>query len=236
MLYGLSRPGSFLVLLASFVLGVTLHGFAQAFVADRVGDRRPRLKGRISFNPRHQIDPFGALAGLVGGVGWSTPTELLGRRQRGASVAVALAGVVANLLLAAVCLLGWRLLTPTPASEALAAFMSTSGASESLSHGTPLLSEDLVGIGLLLVGVSQLYLAGLALIPIPPLPGGQLLFALAPRTQGWQRAEYHLVHQNIGTFVVLVGTILPLGRNELLLPSLLDAVLKPLVRAVLGVL
>ena len=233
MLYALGRPASFAVLLFSFVLGLTLHGWVQAFVADRMGDRGPRLHRRLEFNPQRQVDPFGALAGLVGGVGWAAPVELAGRRQRGRTVAVALSGPLANLVLGVGLLVLWRALLSDGASQVLALGLGQGLGGYVLQHGVSL-GTDGLGVAVLLVGLSQLYLGVLSLVPLPPLTGGRLLFALAPRTAGWQRAEYYLITQNIGIALVLVLVILPLG-GDLLLPRLLDEVLAPLLRGLLGV-
>ncbi|MDT7571180.1 MAG: hypothetical protein QOE05_1354, partial [Actinomycetota bacterium] len=86
----------------------------------------------------------------------------------------------------------------------------------------------------LLFGLMNLYVGVLSLVPLPPLDGGRLLFGLAPRTVGWQKAEYHLVEQNIGLVAVLVLLLLPLGGPQALLPSVLDHVVSPLVRLATG--
>ena len=84
-------------------------------------------------------------------------------------------------------------------------------------------------------GLMATYVGGLSLVPLPPLPGGTALFALAPRSVGWQKARYQLVERNIGTAVLLALLLIPLGGPQALLPSVLDSVLGPLVRAVSGV-
>jgi Zn-dependent protease len=198
-----------------------------------MGDRGPRQNARLELNPQHHVDPFGAVAGLVGGIGWAAPIELSGRRQRARTIAVALAGPLTNLVLGVGLLVLWRGLLAEGASRGLADAFGGAGAGYYLQHGYSV-AEDALGVVVLLVGASQLYLGVLSLVPIPPLDGGRLLFALAPRTAGWQRAEHWLVTQNIGTFAVLVLVILPLG-GDLLLPRLLDDVLAPLLRVVLGV-
>jgi Zn-dependent protease len=87
---------------------------------------------------------------------------------------------------------------------------------------------------LLLAGASQLYLGALSLVPLPPLDGGRLLFALAPRTHGWLRAEHELVERNIGVAVLLALLVIPLGGPVPLLPALLDTLLSPALSALLG--
>ncbi|HSJ51509.1 MAG TPA: site-2 protease family protein [Actinomycetota bacterium] len=40
---------------------LVLHEYAHAFAADRLGDPSPRRWGRLTFNPRALVDPFGTL-------------------------------------------------------------------------------------------------------------------------------------------------------------------------------
>jgi membrane-associated protease RseP (regulator of RpoE activity) len=87
---------------------------------------------------------------------------------------------------------------------------------------------------LLLAGLVHLYVGLLSLVPLPPLDGGRLLFALAPRTLGWQRAQDYLVERNLGTAAVLVLLFLPLGGRLPLLLAVLSAVGRPLVRLLSG--
>ncbi len=225
MLYALANPASLLVLLISFVVGVTLHGWVQSVVADRVGDRRPRQEHRLEPHPRRHVDPIGAIAAGLAGLGWARPVELRDRQHRSAVLAVALAGPVVNLLLGVGLLLAWRF-TYGPAPS--------TGLAYQLQHGIPSEAGSFGRIALLLAGASQLYLGALSLVPLPPLDGGRLLFALAPRSSGWQRAEHHLVERNIGVAALLVLLLFPLGGNVPPLPALLDIVLAPLLTLLTG--
>ena len=46
----------------AFVVSVSVHEFGHAFVADRLGDRIPRLQGRLTLSPLAHIDPIGTIA------------------------------------------------------------------------------------------------------------------------------------------------------------------------------
>ncbi|MGB8651539.1 MAG: hypothetical protein WCD35_12860 [Mycobacteriales bacterium] len=153
--------------------------------------------------------------------------ELLDRRRRGAVVAVALAGPLANLLLGAALLLVWRF------GFGPGDVFGGSGAAWYLQHGVPL-GAGTYEAAIALAGASQLYLGALSLVPLPPLDGGRLLFALGPRSHGWQRARYHLVDQNIGIAVLLALLLIPLGGNLPLLPTLLDDALAPVLTLLCG--
>jgi Zn-dependent protease len=225
VLWALGTPFSFFVLLVSFVVAITVHGWVAAVSADRAGDRRPRAEGRLRPDPRAHIDPFGAIAGAIAGFGWSRPLEPQPiRRRRGALVVSCLAGPAANLVLGLGALVALRASTGAGLPFVTAKFLQ-----DGLPSGIAAMD-----LSLLLFGLMNVYVGVLSLVPLPPLDGGRLLFGLAPRTPGWQKAEYHLVEQNIGLAALLLLLLLPLGGPQALLPSVLDDLISPLVRLVTG--
>jgi Zn-dependent protease len=182
------------------------------------------MEGRLRPDPRRHIDPFGAIAGLIAGFGWARPLDPMpGRRRRAGLVASCLAGPAVNLLLGMGAMVAFRVMSGIHLPVATAKL---------LQDGTPALGA--LDTAALLFGLMNLYVGVLALVPLPPLDGGRLLFGLAPRTVGWQKAEYHLVEQNIGLVAVLVLLLLPLGGPQALLPAVLDHVVSPLVRIATG--
>ena len=224
MLYALGDPVSLVVLVLSFLVAVTLHGWTQSVVAARAGDRRSVALGRTRPDPRRHVDPFGAVGGAIAGVGWARPVELPDRRQRGRLVTVLLSGAAANLALGLVALVGFRLVGGRVTGTTV----------QLLQYGAGAGLGDLLPRALLLFGLMNVFVGLLSLVPLPPLDGGRLLFALAPRTSGWQKAEYHLEERNIGIAVVLALLLIPLGGPQALLPVLLDTVGGPLLDRVTG--
>lgn len=222
MLYALGQPVSFALLVLSFVVAVTLHGWVQAGAATRAGDRSPALEGRLRPDPRRQLDPFGAIAGAIAGVGWSRQVVSTGRERRGGLVAVLLAGTVANAVLGLAALVAFRALGGPSVGG------STLVLQRGVGEADPLLAA------LYLFGLSNVFVAALSLVPLPPLPAGMLLFALAPQSTGWQKARYRLIEQNIGVAVLLALLLIPLGGPQALLPALLDTLVSPLLSLLLG--
>lgn len=222
MLYALGDPVSLVLLLISFVVAVTLHGWVQSVVAKRHGDRTVVAERRTAPDPRRHLDPFGAVAAAIAGIGWARPVEAPDRRRRGALVQILLAGAVANIAV------GLGALVALGAVSNVAAVF---GPSRLLQSGV---GGDLGARALLLFGLANLMTGLLSLVPIPPLSGGRLLFGLAPRTPGWQKAEYQLDERNIGIAVLLALLLIPLGGPQALLPTILDTLAGPLVRLVTG--
>ena len=118
-------PITVLFFLATLVPAIVLHELAHGLVADRFGDSTPRLAGRLTVNPVKHADPFGTLIlpGLLvlpylfgrGGnpvFGYAKPmpvnTSNLPNPDR-KLMAIALAGPVTNILLAAFGALVFRL-------------------------------------------------------------------------------------------------------------------------------
>ena len=222
MLYALGDPVSLVILLVSFLFAVTLHGWVQSLAAARAGDRAPRAEGRTRPDPRRHVDPFGAVAAAIAGIGWAKPVEPPDRRRRGAMVRVLLSGALANLVVGLLVL---------ASLQAVSGVLGLVGPSLLLQSG---IGGDLLPRALLLFGLANLMTGLLSLVPIPPLAGGRLLFGLAPRTPGWQKAEYQLVERNIGIAVLLALLLIPLGGPQALLPTILDTFAGPLARLVTG--
>jgi Zn-dependent protease len=222
MLYSLGDPVSLVILLVSFVVAVTLHGWVQSVVARRAGDRTVVAERRTRPDPRRHLDPFGAVAGAIAGIGWAKPVDAPDRRRRGTLVRVLLSGPLANLAVG---------LGTLVALGAVSGIRGVSAPSLVLQNGAGI---PLVERLLLLFGLANLMTGLLSLVPIPPLPGGRLLFGLAPRTPGWQKAEYQLDERNLGIAVLLALLLIPLGGPQALLPTILDTLAGPLVRLVTG--
>ena len=82
---------------------MTVHEFAHAYVAVRLGDRTPIDQNRYTLNPLAHISWLGFLMILLVGFGWAKPVQFDPRNFRNprrGEVLVAMAGPLANLTLA----------------------------------------------------------------------------------------------------------------------------------------
>jgi Zn-dependent protease len=89
-----------LVLLVAF----SVHEFAHAWVAYRLGDPTAKNQGRLTLDPRKHLDVLGSIMVLAVGFGWAKPVPVNPYNLRNGSKAgmamVAAAGPLSNLLLA----------------------------------------------------------------------------------------------------------------------------------------
>lgn len=178
------------------VLGVllclTVHETCHGLAACALGDPTAKRMHRLSLNPLHHIDWLGLASMLLCGFGWAKPVPVDMRYFKNPRVGMAvtaLAGPVSNFLLALALLFFASLVGRGPAGSAaiwLYYFLLT----------TAMLS---VGLGLF------------NLVPIPPLDGSKVLFALLP-----ERAYYTLMrYERYGMAVLLLLVWLDVGGSYL---------------------
>jgi Zn-dependent protease len=181
-------PEVILGLLVALVVGTTFHEFSHAFVADQLGDHRPRAMGRVSLNPLHHLDPMGTIFFLIAGFGWGKPVMVNAYALRPGRVGmawVAVAGPLANLVVAAVVAVVFR------GAELSGLFDGQSGA--------------FVGRVLLWIVEFNIILGLFNLLPIPPLDGYNLVLPFLPLRTALTVQRY----ATYGVLVLLVLVLLP---------------------------
>ncbi|MDR0840933.1 MAG: site-2 protease family protein [Christensenellaceae bacterium] len=98
-----SDPMQIVYRVPAILFALSMHEWAHAFAAFRLGDPTARNFGRLTINPIPHIDPIGLLSLLLLGFGWAKPVPINTRffhHPRRDELIVSVAGVVTNLLLA----------------------------------------------------------------------------------------------------------------------------------------
>lgn len=157
--------------LVPMILSLSVHEYAHAWVAFRLGDDTAARNGRLTLNPLSHMDPFGTLLVpgmnvLLGGfalIGWAKPVPVNPVRfnrkvtMHVGMILTAIAGPLSNLLLA-VLAIGTAALLIRFAPELLVGDKPT-GLAKLLQ------AMFILNIGLFIFN----------LLPLPPLDGSRLL-------------------------------------------------------------
>jgi Zn-dependent protease len=172
----------------AFLLALSAHELAHGLVSARLGDPTPRWTRRLTLNPLAHLDPVGTLVFLLTSltapvtgfaIGWAKPVAVdprYYRNPRRGLTLVGLAGPLANLLLALLFALPFRLRLV------------------SLGEGGPLAVFLAVNL------VTNIGLAVFNLLPVPPLDGSKVLAGLVPvRGSAWLRQL-----ESYGPFLLLL--------------------------------
>ena len=69
-------PVLFILFILSLILCLSIHEFAHAYAADRLGDSTAKYLGRLTLNPLAHLDPVGTLLLVFAGFGWGKPVPV----------------------------------------------------------------------------------------------------------------------------------------------------------------
>jgi Zn-dependent protease len=186
----LSLPQVIVVSILPILFAITVHEVAHGWVAKRFGDPTAQRLGRLTLNPFKHIDPIGTVlipalllllkAGFL--FGWARPVPVTWenlRHPKRDMVFVAIAGPVANLLMAFFWGAVAKFATALPASADWAA--------------VPLQLMGEIGITI------NVLLMVFNLLPLPPLDGGRVAVGLLPGPLAWQLSRV----EPYGFFILL---------------------------------
>ena len=158
---------SFLYTLPALLISLSIHEYAHAWVAYKLGDISQKLRGRLTLDPFKHIEPFGFLCIALFGVGWGKPVMVDDRnfkdRAKG-TMLTSLAGPASNLLLAILITLIYKVLIIigvfTPSATKIVLII------ESMLQMT--ISFNVI-------------FAIFNMIPLPPFDGSKVLFYFLPQ-------------------------------------------------------
>ncbi len=162
-------PDTFTSIVAVLILimSVVIHEVSHGYTAHLFGDKTAWYAGRLTLNPIKHIDLFGSI--IVPGIlvltsapvafGWARPVPVNERNlspRRWGALVVSAAGVIANFSLAIIFALVLRV--------GIAMGFATDG----FALITSIIVLTNIGLGIF------------NLVPVPPLDGSKILFALLP--------------------------------------------------------
>jgi Zn-dependent protease len=204
-----------LMLIIGFLVALTIHEAAHAWMSDRLGDPTAKLSGRLSLNPLAHIDIYGTVLVPLFLIllrfplifGWAKPVVFdpynLKNPRRDAAL-ISLAGPGANLALAIACSVILRII-----SDPFSPY------SFLISLLTPIIALNVV-------------LAIFNLIPIHPLDGGKIFIGLLPEKDA-READVFLTRYGM---IILILLIFPIFGGA----SPVFVVLTPIISFLLKIL
>ena len=150
------------ILIAALIL--PFHELAHGWMANKLGDSTAKWMGRLTLNPIKHLDPIGSVLLIFTGYGWAKPVPINPRNfknQKQGMAITAAAGPIANLLIALVFMILWK----------IAAYMS---------YAMDLTFLNVLSTLLLYIVSINVGLAVFNLLPIPPLDGSRIVGLFLP--------------------------------------------------------
>jgi Zn-dependent protease len=189
-----------LIIIIPLLVAVTFHEVAHGYAALALGDPTAKQAGRLSLNPVPHLDMFGSLilplilklsgSPMIFGYAKPVPVNFANLHPlRAGTIAVSVAGVVTNFLLAIISAGAFRVMLATAPLWRIG-----------------FLDPAFMVVSKLLIYsvIINIVLACFNLIPIPPLDGGRIATALLPA--GMQRKFVKIEPIGIVILMVLLFT------------------------------
>lgn len=175
------------VAVPSILIASTVHEYAHAYTAYKLGDLTAKVNGRLTLNPIKHIDPIGAISMILFRFGWSKPVPVneynFERRELYMGL-TAIAGPISNISLALLCA-GINQIVNIPPGSLI----------------------ELLLYSFVTINIS---LAIFNLLPFPPLDGHKVMRAILPKSLRyyWEKLEkYSLI-----IILLILLPISPLSR------------------------
>lgn len=176
-----------------FVIFCTMpiHEYAHARVATWLGDKTPKLSGRLTINPLAHISPIGAVMIFLCGFGYAKPVNVNPRNFKNPKLGMALtavAGPVSNLIIGFIFMLSSIMM------------------SKIFTINSPSISDAFFYF-FSFASVININLAVFNLLPIPPLDGSRVLQLLIPTKYYYKFLQYER-YITIVVFILIMTGIL----------------------------
>lgn len=157
------------------LIAIVLHEWAHGFISYKLGDPSPKVEGRLSLNPLKHLDPVGTLCLLFFRFGWAKPVQVNPNYYKDRKMGMmwtALAGPIMNFIISFLTILIVIIIL-----KLFPNFILTD------------LGYYVYNV-LLVTSFLSISLGVFNLIPIPPLDGSKILFAILPEDMYFAYMKY----------------------------------------------
>lgn len=192
----------FSAMVTALIAGISFHEFSHAYVADTLGDRLPRSRGRVTLNPLAHLEPTGTILLFVMGFGWGRPVPVNPNATANPKASLAItagAGPVSNFLVAAIAGLPLKLgAVPWIAPFDRFEFYRLAAGGWS--------ADEYLGVYLSTLVLFSIILGVFNLIPIAPLDGFKVAVGVLPHELSRSFAQL----EQYGPIILILLIALPL--------------------------
>lgn len=191
------------------LLGFTIHEWAHAYSALRLGDKTAYYQGRVTLDPRAHIEPVGIFMALFVGFGWARPVPVNPRNFVNPlrdMMLTALAGPVTNLVIALVFAVCLRLMEMSGALVDSGFILVSTGTTivEGSNNFTNFIYEVFATVVFF-----NLVLFLFNLIPLSPLDGWKIMNGLVPPDTAYELQRYEQQSTMLLFFILILGFVSP---------------------------
>ena len=200
---------SFLYTLPALLFCLSVHEFAHAYTAYKLGDRAQKAMGRLTLNPFSHIDIAGFICIALFGFGWGKPVMIDDRNFKNKAAGNALtafAGPCSNIIMAILFTIILKILLITGVI---------------LPTINSMVGSIILNMLILTIQFNVVF-AIFNLIPIPPFDGSRILYFFLPA----KGREYMYKIEQYSFIIVLVILVTGIGSK----------LVSPIVNFVLGLL
>lgn len=200
---------SFLYTLPALLFCLSVHEFAHAYTAYKLGDRTQKAMGRLTLNPFSHIDIAGFICIALFGFGWGKPVMIDDRNFKNKAAGNALtafAGPCSNIIMAILFTIILKILLITGVI---------------LPTMNSVVGSIILNMFILTIQFNVVF-AIFNLIPIPPFDGSRILYFFLPA----KGREYMYKIEQYSFVIVLVILVTGIGSK----------LVSPIVSFILGLL
>lgn len=195
----IQNPLLLITFIISILLAITVHEFAHAYTALKAGDPTAKVMGRVTLNPIAHLDPMGTIFLFLVGFGWGkpVPTNPSNFRKKSDEILIALSGIIANLIFAAVLAIPLRIAS---------------------LKGITLDSN--LWLNMLSIAVDiNIVLAAFNILPISPLDGSHVV-------EYFMNEESKINFRTYGPFILLGILIIDRASNLSILSGIMEPIIR----------